>query len=80
VNRLSTRLERMESRLHPPVVEPRGSYEIHYLNAWPGAGALSGVVRCEEHPPACGVQYSPTLAPGRQVLILRCGPWLGSIE
>jgi hypothetical protein len=77
MSRLSSRLARVEGRLSPLGTEPRGAYEIHYLNAWPDCKGTGGIQRCEEHAPTCGVMASPTRAPGRQVLILRGGPWPG---
>ena len=77
MSRLSNRLARVEARLNPLGTEPRGAYEIHWLEAWPGCEGTEGMRRCEEHRPTCAFRASPTRAPGRQVLILRGGPWLG---
>ena len=72
---LSRRLSKVELRMQPRAAH--GAYEIHYLEAWPDCKGTGGIQRCEEHAPTCGVMASPTRAPGRQVLILRGGPWPG---
>jgi len=73
----SRRLAAVESRMAPRESSLHGSYEIHWLAAWPDCKDTEGIQRCEEHAPTCGVRAARTQAPGRQVLILRGGPWLG---
>ena len=74
---LSRRLAAVESRMAPRASALHGSYEIHWLAAWPDCKDAEGIQQCEEHAPTCGVQVARTRSPGRQVLILRGDPWLG---
>ena len=74
---LRRRLASLQTKMAPQERRYLGTYEIHYLEAWPHCKDKDGFEQCEEHPPACGVLTSPTLAPGRQAIILRGGPWLG---
>jgi hypothetical protein len=74
---------KIEERLLPkPPPEMRGSYELHYTEAWPDCQNFSGVEcqHCTEHGPNCAVVINPISAPIRRVIVMQgagAGPWLG---
>jgi len=74
---LTRRLAAVESRMTSQLNPHLGSYEIHWLEAWPDCKDTEGIEQCEEHAPSCGVRVIGTRAHGRQCLLLRGGPWLG---
>ena len=79
MNRLSRRLASVEGKLRPKPTELLGTIELHYLHGWPECKDTPDTPfeQCTEHGPTCGVNVSRVMAPIKQVVLLRGGPWLG---
>ncbi len=53
-----SRLRKVETRLNPMGKEPKETFEIHHLQAWPDCDGAEGMQQCHEHPPSCGVSIT----------------------
>ena len=83
MRRLETRLSAVEGKLRPklpPVM--RGSYEVHYTEAWPECLNFPGkdYHHCTEHGPNCAATITPVHSSIRRQIVLegaKAGPNMG---
>ena len=79
---LGRRLNAVEARLRPKPKLMRGTFELHYTEAWPGCQDFSGdeYQHCTEHGPNCAAKVTPISVPGRRLIVLTgvtAGPGMG---
>jgi hypothetical protein len=81
VTRLDSRIAAMEARLRPRPKVLRGTFELHYTEAWPGCLGFPDVncQQCTEHGPNCAALVTPTSEPGRRLIVITgsVGPRIG---
>jgi hypothetical protein len=80
--RLSTRLSAVEARLRPKPKVLRGTFELHYTEAWPDCRDFPELAcqHCSEHGPNCAALVTPTSEPFRRLIVLTgvtAGPGMG---
>jgi hypothetical protein len=71
---LESRLSALEDRLHPkPPPVMRGTYELHYTEAWPDCLNFLGkdYHHCTEHGPNCAAIITPVYSQVRRQIILK---------